>query len=642
MDADSEKIREKRLAKLAALSRSQPASGENSAPSSTSSPASHPATPEPTARAIATGPSPMEVDYPKQIPPKAVTPKPASSPAPVKTTSQTSLPNPSPKASPPAPNKALQKFKEQSEEDWEDEALSFVFACTLNSSSTNPTQKYLPSVVEELSSESLPPKITSQTLERILYARLSLPSNSDPNSEPLFDYLVGAWKRTRTVVARITGFVEKAKGDEGVREKAGRRKEVVEGVRGLVLNYAGLVVNPEMADSFPQPRSVAELGPAYIAQKVLLSNVDEVEGALPQAFLEEFVARFERDGLDEIVGPIMNSLAANMRAQSITKEYQIPIRALMKLVSFKPIASTLPTLKNWNPPNIPAKTIEVLSILGPFFGRPTIFPDADPAIADTYFASSNPLAWGEGTGHEGIGARNPGDVKSAWGSLRGIMETIQNNLKTIVEAIIRAGPESREGVIQYIAGVIKANKARGRMQVDPNEVSTDGFIFNVLRVCLKLCDPIMDTNMTRLQLVDPDWFVYANRLDVSEDTKINSDKESYESYVNDWKSQNPSHKEPNFVSDVFYLTLALHHYGFLSTIRNYTTLTKEADELRKAVKRMQQDRDAGRWEGAAGGMQEIMFKRFQGQLDKVVAFRLAMETVVFDPVGLEHSLRFWG
>ena len=54
--------------------------------------------------------------------------------------------------------------------------------------------------------------------------------------------------------------------------------------------------------------------------------MDEVEEALPQAFLEEFVARFDEDGLYEFVGPIVNSLAANMRSQSITKEYQIPMR----------------------------------------------------------------------------------------------------------------------------------------------------------------------------------------------------------------------------------------------------------------------------------------------------------------------------
>lgn len=47
-------------------------------------------------------------------------------------------------------------------------------------------------------------------------------------------------------------------------------------------------------------RSVAELGPSYIAKKLLLPNADEAENALPREFLEEFINRFNEDGLDEV------------------------------------------------------------------------------------------------------------------------------------------------------------------------------------------------------------------------------------------------------------------------------------------------------------------------------------------------------
>ncbi|KAJ3033823.1 hypothetical protein HDV00_005788 [Rhizophlyctis rosea] len=568
---------------------------------------------------------------------KPPTPKPASQTP--KPPAETPLTTSSPKPSPHSLNSQVQRWSAQTDEDWENGALTRIFLCTLNEGSVPEGYKYLGGVVEELQSENLPLKITSSTMGQVLYARLSLPENADSNAVPLFDYLVGAWGRTRKQQSILNDMVERAKGDEKVQAIAARRRETLEAARGLLLNYSGLVINPEMADSFPQVQSVAEQGFAYLAPRLLLPNADDF---LPQAFLEEFVTHYEKEGLNEIVGPLVNGLVANMRSQNITKDYQTPIRAMLTITSLKPVAAVLPSLRNWNPPNIPAKTIEVLTLLGPFFARPTVFPDADPAIGDTYFASSNPMAFGEGAGHEGLGARNPGDVKSAWGSLRGITETIQNNLKNIVEAIIRASPESREGVIQYISGVVKANKARGRMHVEMSEVSSDGFMFNLLRVCLKLCDPIMNSNMSRIHLVDPDYLAYSDRLDVTEETKINSDKETYEAYLKEWKSANPNPSPPNFVSDVFFLTLAMHHYGLLSTIRHYTDLIKQQEELLKAVKRMRAERDSGRWAGPAGSMQEMIFKRFQAQLDKMVADRLAMEAALMDPAVVEHSMRFYG
>lgn len=324
----------------------------------------------------------------------------------------------------------------------------------------------------------------------------------------------------------------------------------------------------------------------------------------------------------------------------------------------------LPRLKNWNPPGTPAKLYEILSFLGPFFSRPTGFPDSDPAFADTFFAPDNPFGdAGDGAEMNGIdiGARNPGNVKSAMTNLRGIMETVQvrtdlsvfnvdfstwhplqGNLYTIIMAFIKASPEAKEGVIQYMADVIKANEKRGRMQVDRREVSSDGYLNNLQRVCLKLCDPIMDARFSKVHLIDPDYFISSTRLNVTEDTKINADKESYEAHLSSYRSSHPTPTPPNFVSDIFFLTVAMHHYGLLSTLRYYGAFCKEMEEMRKQVNNMKAERDAGGWAGPGGPMQEALYKRFQTQLDKVIAWKLAMDAMLMDHVTMEHSIRFYG
>lgn len=43
----------------------------------------------------------------------------------------------------------------------------------------------------------------------------------------------------------------------------------------------------------------------------------------------------------------------------------------------------------------------------------------------------------------------------------------------------------------------------------------------------------------------------------------------------------PGAPPPNFISDIFYLTLAIGHYGLQKTIQTFEDLSKEHDEVRR-------------------------------------------------------------
>jgi ubiquitin conjugation factor E4 B len=84
-------------------------------------------------------------------------------------------------------------------------------------------------------------------------------------------------------------------------------------------------------------------------------------------------------------------------------------------------------LPSFNPSHTTAKTVELLSVLGPFFAKTTAFADSDPTIGEAYFPR-NDMFNAAGTENElrgvFIGARNPGDVQSAMESLF----TVSNNV----------------------------------------------------------------------------------------------------------------------------------------------------------------------------------------------------------------------
>ena len=141
--------------------------------------------------------------------------------------------------------------------------------------------------------------------------------------------------------------------------------------------------------------------------------------------------------------------------------------------------------------------------------------------------------------------------------------------------IIKSSPQGKEAVLEYIGNAISRNIKRGRTVVDFAEVGTDAFFINLQRVCLKLTEPIIDVtrlfilkrNYSKLHLIDLDYFKYTSRFSVEDDTKICCDADAYSKYVQNWKSMNPDPKTPNFISDVFYLTLSAPHYGLMSCIR---------------------------------------------------------------------------
>lgn len=54
--------------------------------------------------------------------------------------------------------------------------------------------------------------------------------------------------------------------------------------------------------------------------------------------------------------------------------------------------------------------------------------------------------------------------------------------------------------------------------------------------------------------------------------------------------------EPNFISNVFYLTIAMSHFGYLKTIQGYNDLAKHIDEMQRHLDFINGD---GSWIGVS-------------------------------------------
>lgn len=79
-----------------------------------------------------------------------------------------------------------------------------------------------------------------------------------------------------------------------------------------------------------------------------------------------------------------------------------------------------------------------------------------------------------------------------------------------------------------------------------------------------------------------------SRLSIASETKLNADDHASEAYY-----LNKLEGESNFISEVFFLTVAAHHYGLGATEVLHGDLARRLHELEKHVEQLQQDRD--RW-----------------------------------------------
>lgn len=232
---------------------------------------------------------------------------------------------------------------------------------------------WLKDLAEELEAEDVPLRLSSDIVDRLIIARLEHGSNqpaSDPQTMTTsFEYLTGCWKRlqtTKTMVVR-RGYSQ---------ADVASAMPVINKLKELIISYAGFSLqDPTM---FYQPpgyvisanqviptlisicRKVAGskelLGPlqglASVSPLTSLSSSAQssttLEASEIEPFLADLAARFDGDGLDEILGPVFVDLSTmtkldrhGLAGTGMADGWRSALAGLEGLVAVKPIAAAV-------------------------------------------------------------------------------------------------------------------------------------------------------------------------------------------------------------------------------------------------------------------------------------------------------------
>jgi ubiquitin conjugation factor E4 B len=536
-DDNLAQIRAKRLAKLGGPST--PRSSSTAPEASGSAPASGTSSPKPAA-AQAPSPQPRTQTPPTSNLQSQTDGKTESRPASrinIKPASTTSSVAPSAAPTP--------RPQDTSIEGWEDRAISGIFRITLDEGRSQDAHGhkiyYASSLRQDLQDEGRPLRFTTDVLDSVVLEAAS--SHTQGNA---LDYLLGCWKR----VVRQT---------KSITNKSDPKYEIVRELRRICFNYT--IFAATMPDMF------GEEAPSENALTDRLLLGPEDDQGICFDFLQEACNRAEDDDTaKEALVAAVENLNQRLAKMSMNSDYKPYMLALRSVIRFPPLVTALAQSEMFLPANIEAQNIEVSTLLGPFFRLSPMQGD----VAVNYFS--------------GAAGGDKGAIANAQRALRMTLQTHQDELFDIANTFIK-NKDSRESMLNWFALTVNKNHKRRALQVDAKAVSSDGFMVNVTVVLDRLCEPFMDASFSKIDRIDIDYLRRSPRVNITDETKINADEKTSEDFYST-KAEGTS----NFISEVFFLTVAAHHYGIEAANSKLTSLQKDVKWLKKELEKFETER----------------------------------------------------
>ena len=95
---------------------------------------------------------------------------------------------------------------------------------------------------------------------------------------------------------------------------------------------------------------------------------------------------------------------------------------------------------------------------------------------------------------------------------------------------------------------------------------------------------------------------------------------------------------PNFISDIFYLSLAMFHFGYQRTIQEMDDFAKHSDELQRHIDRLENDIN---WQGTPFQQRtEVVVNQAKNELAKVKSTSYSFTVQLLDPEHVFRSMAF--
>ncbi len=269
------------------------------------------------------------------------------------------------------------------------------------------------------------------------------------------------------------------------------------------------------------------------------------------------------------------------------------------------------------PPHVAAADLETATLLGPFFAISPL----QTGVPGNYFASPKTL--------------EKGFIMNSSRALRMTLQTHQTDVHDIVDHIIKSGKEPRERLLDWFSVCVNTNHKRRAINPDPKAISSDGFMINVTSCLDQLCEPFMDPTFSKVDRIDVDYLRRKPRVDIKEETKLNVDQNAADTFYS-----RPAEGKSNFISEVFFLTMAAHQYGSGAASSTLASLEKDIKRMEKYLDELELDRHKYVNDPVNLRMYEEAVQRFRAKVDQGLSYKHAMQGILLDDLSQARSMQF--
>ena len=269
------------------------------------------------------------------------------------------------------------------------------------------------------------------------------------------------------------------------------------------------------------------------------------------------------------------------------------------------------------PPQVLAPALETSTLLGPFFAISPLQTN----VTSNYFSAPS--------------SRDKTFILNSQRALRMSLQSHQMDLLDVVNRIIKTGKEPRERMLDWLATCCNVNHKRRAMQVDKQQVSSDGFMINVT-VCLdQLCEPFMDASFSKIDRIDVGYLRRKPRVVIKEETKINANQNASDAFYGE-----SAEGSNNFISEIFFLTLAAHHYGTEAANATMSQLDKTIKRMKKHLEEVELDRH--KWVNDPLRLREFdkAIQKWKDQIEQGLSYKYTVEGVLLDELSQARSMQF--
>ncbi|KAI2642296.1 ubiquitin fusion degradation protein 2 [Xylaria nigripes] len=501
--------------------------------------------------------------------------------------------------------KKVHAAPQESIENWSDRMLGDIFLVTLSESRMTDSRGekliYLPELRADLEQSGEPVKLTTSSID----AALLEAAKHVPRNKALLSYLLPCWKRVMKAIRQLR------------RLSPDQESMLREAKRLCMSNCIFALTMPEYFGRDPN-QSHDSLVP------YLLRNHDNEDGVCLDFFTEAVSRMSEDDTIAPIFTDAMVIISDLVAKMTMNDDYKPYINCLVTYSRFPPLLDALakhPRFQVQSNPNATkeelAQATEMTTILGPFF---RISP-LQTEVTKTYFSSPRTI--------------DPSHVKASQSAIQMTLKTHQGDLISIMNAFVRASPVAKNATLDWFASSLNWNHKRRAIQVKDSEVASDGFMVNLTAILDKLCEPFMDATFSKISKIDPDYLRRTPRVSISDETKLNADQLTSDKFYS-----NKAEGTSNFISEVFFLTLAAHHYGLEATSSKLKNLDKDIKYVEKLIKEMEEELPKVQSDPIRSAIAKQHLQTAVKTLERYFAQKYAIQALVLDQSTQSLALQF--